>query len=553
MVDEPTGAASYVSGPSHPPILNCSIGEALRSAATLHRDVEAIVSLFQRERLSYGQLDEEADRVAAALLESGVRKGDRVAIWSTNRLEWLVAHHGAVRIGAIVVTVNPAFRAEEARRILADSGARILFASARFRTFSFEDAIASIRGELPSLEMVIIFDGDADGDACRWTDFLAVGGALSHGQRERIAEAEKRVFADDPCSLQYTSGTTGAPKGALLTHKNILNNGRFVGERQNFSERDRICLPVPFFHCFGLVLGGLAAVAHGCSLVLPGEGFDPVETMRAIEDERCTALYGVPMMFIALLSHPDFDSARFRTLRTGAMGGAPCPLPTMEGAIARMNMEGITVVYGMTETSPISFQSLPADQVGTRVSTIGAIHPHLEAKIVDANGATNPRGVAGELCIRGYSVMAGYWNRPDATRDAIDEEGWMHSGDLAVMKDDGYVQIVGRLKDTVIRGGENIYPREVEEFLLTLEPVSEAYAFGIPDTRYGEELCVWIKLKPGVTIDELALRDMCRGRIATYKIPKYMRFVDQFPVTASGKVQRFKMREIELAGGVRTP
>ncbi|MEX0759923.1 MAG: AMP-binding protein, partial [Tistlia sp.] len=429
------------------------------------------------------------------------------------------------------------------------SGTSLLIAAPGFRSYSFTRAIAEVRPRLPALRHVVVFerpggdDEERSGIDERWTDFLAAG-----GDRDAVRAAESGVAFDDPCSLQYTSGTTGRPKGALLTHHNILNNGYFVGLRQHLGPSDRICLPVPFFHCFGVVLGGMAALAHGSALVLPGESFDPVETLRTIAAERCTSLYGVPMMFIAMQGHPEFGRYDLSSLRTGCMGAAPCPLKTMRDAVERMNMRQITVVYGMTETSPISFQSLADDDLETRISTVGAIQPHLEAKVVDpVSGRIVARGECGELCVRGYSVMRGYWQRPEATAEAIDAGGWMHSGDLAVMKDSGYLQIVGRLKDTIIRGGENIYPREIEEFLLTLPPVAEAYVFGLPDERYGEEVCAWVRLKPDAAVDGEALRALCHGRIASFKIPRTFRFVAEFPATASGKVQKYRMREQELA------
>jgi fatty-acyl-CoA synthase len=535
---------SYVSGTSAVPLLDLTIGAALRRAAEKFGARPALVSLFQEKRLDYATLDREADRVAAALLASGIAPGDRVAIWSANRFEWLVAHHGAVRIGAIVVTVNPAFRAAEAAHVLKDSETCLLFLSEGFRSFSFLDAVREIRPGLPALRLVVSFDRAAE-DCEAWDAFLEQGAA---GENADIVAAERFVTFDDACSLQYTSGTTGRPKGALLTHHNILNNGHFVGERQRLSEHDSICLPVPFFHCYGLVLGAMAAVTHGSALVLPGETFEPEKVLAAIQSEGCTSFYGVPMMYIALLNHPSFERYDLRSLRTGCIGAAPCPLETLKQTVSRMNMREVTPVYGMTETSPISFQSMPDDEDELRVSTVGAIHPHLEAKIVDpATKRVAPRGQAGELCIRGYSVMRGYWRNPEATREAIDENRWMHSGDLAVMLPNGYVQIVGRIKDTIIRGGENIYPREVEEFLLTLPQVHEAYVFGLPDEKYGEIVCAWVKPREGAAMTPDELRKACGGRLATFKIPAIVRIVDQFPATASGKVQRFKMREAELA------
>lgn len=533
---------SYVSGATDQPLLEISIGAALRDAAQRHASREALVSLFQAQRFTYADLDREADRVASALLSLGVKVGDRVAIWSANRAEWLIAHHGAVRIGAIVVTVNPALRKDEALYVFRDSGAKIVFAAREFRGFSFAGVLSEIRAELTELDETIYFDKGPEG--LFWEDFLKLG----QDQREALARIEPTISSDLPCSLQYTSGTTGRPKGALLTHHNILNNGYFVGQRQRLSPVDRICLPVPFFHCFGIVLGALAAVTHGSALVLPSESFDPKIVLDAIQNEKCTSFYGVPMMYISLLSHPDVKTADFSSLRTGCMGGSPCPIETMRQAVEVLHMPEITVVYGMTETSPISFQTLSDDSNDVRVTTVGRIHPHIEAKVADpATHRAVAHSTPGELCIRGYSVMRGYWRNPEGTREAIDSEGWMHSGDLAVMRPDGCVQIVGRIKNTIIRGGENIYPREVEEFLLTLPQVSEAYIFGVPDAKYGEETCAWIRLKADVRSSPEQIRELCKGKIATFKIPRYIRFVDSFPATASGKIQYFRMREAELA------
>lgn len=533
---------SYASGVVDQPLLGITIGTALREAAERYGANEALVSLFQGQRFTYADLDREADRVACALLAMGVKPGDRVAIWSANRAEWLIAHHGAVRIGAIVVTVNPALRKDEALYVFRDSGAKIVFASREFRGFSFAGVLSEIRGELPELNEIVYFDKSPGG--VFWDDFLNLG----QGKRAALASLEPTISCDLACSLQYTSGTTGRPKGALLTHHNILNNGYFVGERQRLSPVDRICLPVPFFHCFGIVLGALAALTHGSALVLPSESFDPKIALDAIQKERCTSFYGVPMMYISLLSHPDMKTTDFSSLRTGCMGGAPCPIETMRQAVEVLHMPEITVAYGMTETSPISFQTLPDDSNDVRVTTVGRIHPHIEAKVADpATHRTVAHNTPGELCIRGYSVMREYWRNPEGTREAIDSEGWMHTGDLAVMRPDGCVQIVGRIKNTIIRGGENIYPREVEEFLLTLPQVSEAYVFGVPDAKYGEETCAWIKLKADVNSTPEQIRELCKGKIATFKIPRYIRFVDSFPTTASGKVQYFRMREAELA------
>jgi fatty-acyl-CoA synthase len=532
---------SIVSGTTDQPLLAITIGDALRSAAQKFPANDALVSLFQNQRLSYFDLDREVDRVALALLDMGVEVGDRVAIWSANRTEWLIAHHGAVRIGATVVTVNPALRKDEANYVLQDSGAKVVFASRGFRGFSFADVLDEIRANLPELQEIIYFDVGASG--VFWQDFLANCQNNETALKDRIDAIDCNLA----CSLQYTSGTTGKPKGALLTHHNILNNGHFVGERQRLSSVDRICLPVPFFHCFGIVLGALAAVTHGSCIVLPSESFDPKIVLSAIQSEKCTSFYGVPMMYISLISHADIQSTDVSTLRTGCMGGAPCPIETMRQAVDVLNMSEITITYGMTETSPISFQTMPDDTNEVRVTTVGRVHPHIEAKVINpGTGQTVSHSAAGELCVRGYSVMREYWRNPEGTKEAIDKDGWMHTGDLAVMRPDGYVQIVGRIKNTIIRGGENIYPREVEEFLLTLPLVSEAYVFGIPDEKYGEETCVWIKLKANENFAPERIRDLCKGKIATFKIPKYVRFVDSFPTTASGKVQYFRMREAEI-------
>ena len=536
------GEPSIISGPAEPPLLDITIGEALRRTARDFPDHAALVSLFEGRRLTYRDLDGAVDRMALSLLAMNAQKGDRLAIWSPNRADWPILHHAAARIGLIVVTVNPAFRADEMAHVIADSGARFLFSAPAFRSYSYADAVASVRDRLPDLEHVVYF-GESG-----WEDFLARAGDAGADALDR---AEGAVACADACNIQYTSGTTGRPKGALLTHHNLLNNGHFVGERQRLGPDDTICLPVPFFHCFGIGLGALAALTHASAIVLPAESFDPVSCFEAIVSERCTAFYGVPMMYMALLDHPDFAAHDLSSLRTGCMGGAPCPIETMRRAVDRMHMDEVTVVYGMTETSPISFQSLPDDTNEIRVSTVGCIHPHLEAKVVDpSSGRTVARGERGEFCVRGYSVMRGYWRNDAATADAIDADGWMHSGDMAVMRPDGYVQIVGRIKDTIIRGGENVYPREIEEFLLTVPGIAEAYVFGLPDEKYGEVVACWIKPATGATLDADAVRAAAKGRIATYKIPAVVRIVGEFPATASGKVQRFRMQEMELAGEV---
>lgn len=532
---------SYVSGTSDTPLLGLTLGEALAAAAERWGAVEAIVSLHQQQRLTYAQLLQASGRAARGFLALGLAKGDRVAIWSPNRTEWLVAQYGLALIGAIAVNVNPAFKRDELAYVLGHSGCAAIVTAPSFRGHDYLKTVESLRGELPALRYVVALADAASGGALAWPAFLAGGDGAPV---ERLRECTARTGFDDPVSLQYTSGTTGQPKGAALSHHNILNNGYFVVQRQQLRAGDRLCLPVPFFHCFGIVLGAMGALTHGVTLVLPGESFESGAVLETVQAERCTALYGVPMMFIAMLAHAEFDSFDLSTLRAGAMGGAPCPSAVMRQAIDRMHMAGVTVVYGMTETSPISFQSMPDDDLEKRVGTIGAVHPHVECKIVDpASGEVVPRGTSGELCTRGYSVMLGYWEDAAATAKAIDAARWMHTGDLAVMREDGYVVMVGRSKDTIIRGGENIYPREVEEFLHTLPKVADVQVVGVPDARYGEEVCAWVRLKPGERWTPEELRAACRDRIATFKIPRYVKFVEEYPSTASGKVQKFRIRE----------
>ena len=532
---------SYVCGPSGEPLLGQTLWQALESAAARWPEADALVSRHQSQRYSWAQLLAEARRAARGFLALGIDKGDRVAIWSPNRAEWLIAQYGLAAIGAIAVNVNPAFRRDELAYLLAHSGACAIVLAPAFRQHDYLDTLAAARASAPGLRHAVVLADAAPAGMQAWPAFLAHGETVPEA---RVDEAAARTGFDEPVSLQYTSGTTGRPKGAALSHHSILNNGRFVGARQRFGAADRICLPVPFFHCFGIVLGAMASVAHGAALVLTGEAFEPKAVLEAVAAERCTALYGVPMMFIALLAEPTFARHDLSTLRTGSMGGAPCPEAVMREAIERMGLTEITVCYGMTETSPISFQSLPEDGLDTRCATVGTVHPHVECKIIDpASGRVVPRGTPGELCTRGYSVMLGYWEDAEATARAIDAARWMHTGDLAVMREDGTVEIVGRSKDTVIRGGENIYPREVEEFIHTLPPVADVQVVGVPDAKYGEELCAWIRLKPGQSWTAEALREACRGNIATYKIPRHVKFVDEYPVTASGKVQKFRIRE----------
>jgi len=532
---------SYVHGPSETPLLGETIGQCLDRIAAKFPDSEALVSCHQGLRYTYRELLREVEAVALGILSLGVQRGDRVGVWSPNRAEWLIAQYALAKAGAIMVNVNPAYRLRELEHALKQSGVSVLIAAAGFRTTNYVQMIDELLPKLPALKAVVYITPDRHGSAMTWSDLVTQGAVIPVSEL-RVREASLQF--DDPVSIQYTSGTTGTPKGATLSHHNILNNGFFVGERLQYTAADRICLPVPFYHCFGCVLGALAALSHGSSIVLPSESFDAEAVLRAVENERCTSLYGVPTMFIAALDHPDFSRYRLDTLRTGIMAGAPCPMEVMRQVIERMHIPDITICYGMTETAPVSFQSCPGDPLDQRVSTVGAVHPHVECKITDpATGNIVPRGQVGELCTRGYLVMPGYWNDPEATALAIDAARWMHTGDLAVMRDDGYVNITGRLKDMIIRGGENIYPREVEEFLHTHPKISDVQVFGVPDRKYGEEVCAWIRLREGHQATSDEIRDYCRGQIATYKIPRHIRFKHEFPMTVTGKVQKFRMRE----------
>jgi fatty-acyl-CoA synthase len=485
-----------------------------------------------------------------------VQRGDRVGIWSPNRAEWMITQYAAAKAGAILVNINPAYRVRELEYALVQSGVTVLIAARAFRATDYVEMLLGLIPELgttppgrplaaertPALRQVVYLGTDARPGGLSWPDLLALADTIAIGELEA---REAGLQFDEPINIQYTSGTTGLPKGATLSHHNILNNGYFVGARLRYTDADRICLPVPFYHCFGCVLGNLAALTYGAAIVIPGESFDPDATLRAIEAHACTSIYGVPTMFIAQLELPRFSSFRLDTLRTGIMAGAPCPIDVMRQVIDRMHLAGVTICYGMTETSPVSCQSDVDDPIDRRVSTVGRVLPHLECKIVDPEtGAIVPRGTAGELCTRGYSVMLGYWNDAAATAHAVDAARWMHSGDLAIMNDDGYVTISGRIKDMIIRGGENISPREIEEFLYTHEKVREVQVIGVPDRKYGEAVCAWIRLRDGATASEEEFREFCRGQIATYKIPRYVRFTTEFPMTVTGKIQKFRMREI---------
>lgn len=519
------------------PLLGDTIGANLDRTVAAYPDREALVDRVTGARWTYREFAAEVDAVALGLLAAGVGKGDRVGIWAPNRAEWTLVQYATARIGAILVTINPAYRAHELGYVLAQAGVRLLVAAREFKGSDYAAMIDEIRPECHDLERVVLLDGDD------WTD-LAAAGRDRDPDELRAAQAE--LSADDPINIQYTSGTTGFPKGATLSHHNILNNGYFVGELCGYTEADRICLPVPFYHCFGMVMGNLAATSHGAAMVIPAAAFDPRATLETVAAERCTSLYGVPTMFIAELADPSFAEHDLSSLRTGIMAGSPCPVEVMKQVIERMGMAEVSICYGMTETSPVSTQTRRDDSLTQRTATVGRVGPHLEIKIVDpATGRTVPRGEPGELCTRGYSVMLGYWNEPEKTAEAIDSARWMHTGDLATMDDDGYVAITGRIKDMVIRGGENIYPREIEEFLYTHPDILDAQVIGVPDPKYGEELVAWIRLREGAAaLTAEALREFCAGRLAHYKIPRHVHLVDEFPMTVTGKIRKIEMREI---------
>jgi fatty-acyl-CoA synthase len=530
-------APSYVHGASGVALLGETIGQNLLRTATLHGDREALVVSHQGYRATYRELWDQTGLTARGLMARGVRRGDRVGIWSPNRAEWVLAQYATARMGAILVNINPAYRTSELEYALNQSGTSFLLLARRFRTADYAGMLAEVRGRCPELrEALVLEDG--------WEALLRDAGAV--GERE-LAERESELQFDDPINIQYTSGTTGFPKGATLSHHSILNNGFFIGERLHYTERDRVCIPVPFYHCFGMVLGNLACTTHGACIVVPAESFDPVATMRTAQDERCTSLYGVPTMFMAELEHPELATFDFSSLRTGIMAGSPCPVEVMRKVQTVMNMREVTICYGMTETSPVSTQSTTDDPLEKRVATVGRVHPHVEIKVVDpATGRVVPRGEPGELCSRGYIVMLGYWDNEEATRAAIDAGGWMHTGDLATMDEDGYLNIVGRIKDMIIRGGENIYPREVEEYLHTHPDVADVQVIGVPSERYGEEVMAWVRRRDGAQLTGDDLDAYCRGRIASFKIPRHWKFVSDFPITVTGKVQKFRMREVAV-------
>ncbi|WP_225843943.1 AMP-binding protein [Streptomyces albus] len=553
----PVPRHSYASGPSDTPLLGDTIGENLDRAVAAHGERDALVDVSSGRRWTYRRFAADVEAVAAGLHDLGVRKGDRVGVWAPNCPEWTLTQYATAKLGAILVTVNPAYRVHELEYVLRQAGVRTLVAARNHKSSDYTAMIRQVRPACPELTDVVLIGGEeaADTDEAEedWEDLLARGRRRDAAEVRRLLDGiAGTLSADDPINIQYTSGTTGFPKGATLSHHNILNNGFFVGELCGYTEHDRICLPVPFYHCFGMVMGNLAATSHGACTVIPSPGFDPRAALHAVQQERCTSLYGVPTMFIAELAEPDFAAFDLGSLRTGIMAGSPCPVEVMKQVIDRMGMTEVSICYGMTETSPVSTQTRADDSLERRVSTVGRVGPHLEVKVVDPRtGRCLPRGEPGELCTRGYSVMLGYWEQPEATARVVDAARWMHTGDLAVMDEDGYISVTGRIKDMVIRGGENIYPREIEEFLYTHPDVLDAQIVGVPDERYGEELMAWIRMRDGAEpLTAESVREFCTGRLAHYKIPRYVHVVDAFPMTVTGKIRKVEMRRrsLELLG-----
>ena len=549
---------SYTSGISDTPLLGMTIGDMLDRTAAQYPDTEALVCLHQDIRWTYRELVEKVDQAARAFMAIGVKRGDRVGIWSPNRYEWAVTQFATAKVGAILVNINPAYGVHELEYAMNLAGISVLVTADSFKASDYRamlyELVPELRASAPGkikaqrladLRAVINLDSEKHEGMWSWDEFTSFGDDIS---QEQLKECQSQLQFDDPINIQFTSGTTGNPKGATLTHHNILNNGYFVAESQKLTEKDRLVIPVPLYHCFGMVMGNLGCITHGSTIIYPAEGFDPKSVLQAVHQEKATALYGVPTMFIAELSDPEFDSYDLSSLRTGVMAGSICPAEVMKKVNGQMHMKEVQIAYGMTETSPVSTQTSSADPFEKQVTTVGRTQPHLESKIVDpATGNIVPRGEIGELCTRGYSVMLKYWNNEEKTREAIDDAGWMHTGDLATMDDEGYIQIVGRIKDMVIRGGENIYPKEIEEFLYTHPAIEEVQVTGIPDPKYGEELIAWVKLRPDAeAVSAEDLQEYCKGKIAHFKIPRNYKFVDAFPMTVTGKIQKFKMREISI-------
>ena len=546
-------ALSYVSGSTTSPLLGQTIGDALTSAAGKYGERPALVVKHQSIQWTFSELNRQVDDFAAGLLALGFKAGDRVGVWAPNCMEWIVAQYATAKAGIIQVNINPAYRLHELEHVLNKASCKGLVTAAQFKSSNYIDMLYTLASEIKSSEpgrleseklphlkwLVRLGEGKADG----FLNFKDVAACAGKEHHDKLVACGKSLNINDPINIQFTSGTTGSPKGVTLTHQNILNNGYFTGEAMKFSRNDRLCIPVPLYHCFGMVMGSLNCITHGACMVFPNDSFDPEATLKAVSEERCTALFGVPTMFIAELGHPDFKRYDMSSLRTGIMAGASCPLEVMKKVFDEMHMPEVTIAYGMTETSPVSFQSSPDDPIERRVSTVGRIHPHVEVKIIDEQGGAVPRGKEGEICTRGYSVMQGYWDDEESTHEAIDGEGWMRTGDLAILDEDGYCNIVGRVKDIVIRGGENVYPREIEEFIYTNNKIQDVSVFGVPDDKFGEEICAWIKLKSDTDATEDEIKNFCKGQIAHYKVPRYVKFVDEFPMTVTGKIQKFIMRE----------
>ncbi|TCN53989.1 fatty-acyl-CoA synthase [Rhodococcus sp. SMB37] len=534
---------SYDSGAWDVPLLGDTIGDNLDRTVAQHGDRDALVERATGRRWTYSEFAAEVDALALGLLGAGIGKGDRVGIWAPNCAEWTFVQYATAKIGAVLVNINPAYRSHELQYVLAQAGIRMLISAPEFKTSDYAAMIGQVRGECPDLEQVVLIGRS------EWDELGTAGRAALETDRSPLDAARKELSADDAINIQYTSGTTGFPKGATLSHHNILNNGFFVGELCHYTEQDKVCIPVPFYHCFGMVMGNLACTSHGATMVIPAPAFDPAATLAAVAEERCTSLYGVPTMFIAELADPSFETVDLSSLRTGIMAGSPCPVEVMKQVMERMGMAEVSICYGMTETSPVSLQTRSDDTIEQRVSTVGRVGPHIEVKIVDpATGLTVPRGEPGELCTRGYSVMLGYWEQAEKSAEAIDAARWMHTGDIGVMDSEGYVSVTGRIKDMVIRGGENIYPREIEEFLYTHPDILDAQVVGVPDAKYGEELMVWVRLREGAdALDADTLREFCTGKLAHYKIPRYVHIVDEFPMTVTGKIRKVEMREVSVA------
>jgi fatty-acyl-CoA synthase len=549
---------SYASGTSDKPLLGMTIGEAFDRTVSLHADREAIISIHQNMRLTYRQLSEQVNIAAKALMALGLQKGDRIGIWSPNNLEWLITQYASAKIGSVLVTINPAYRSHELDYVLKQSGCRALVIQNQFKTSDYEGMVRELcpqlnrclpgqleHSEFKSLSSVISMTSSSVTGIFDWQAMLALASSTSDDELQLRAQ---QLDMDEAINIQYTSGTTGFPKGATLSHHNILNNGYFTAGTMNFTEVDKLVVPVPLYHCFGMVMANLGCLTHGACLVYPSEGFEPEAVLQAVQQEQATALYGVPTMFIAELALDNFTDYDLSSLRTGVMAGAPCPVETMKQVNELMHMTEVEIAYGMTETSPVSFQTRVDAPLAKRVSTVGTVHPHVEVKIINAEtGKTCPVNEMGELCTRGYSVMIGYWENDAATASAIDNAGWMHTGDIAIMDNEGYVNIVGRIKDMIVRGGENVYPREIEEYLMNHDCIEDVQVTGVPDPKFGEEIIAWVSLKSGAKMNEDDIKAYCKGNIAHYKVPRYIKFTDEFPMTVTGKIQKYKMRQVSIA------